>query len=33
MANSLRAVKPWVLTIWVVLVIEAALGIAQPDFF
>jgi hypothetical protein len=33
MADSLKAVKPWVLTIWVVLVIEAALGIAQPDFF
>ena len=33
MAHSLKAVKPWVVTIWVVLVIEAALGIAKPDFF
>jgi hypothetical protein len=33
MADSLKAVKPWVVTIWVVLVIEAALGIAKPDLF
>jgi len=30
MALSLKNVKPWVVTIWVVLVIEAALGIVKP---
>ena len=30
MALSLKSVKPWVVTIWVVLVIEAALGIVKP---
>ena len=30
MALSLKKVKPWVVTIWIVLVIEAALGIVKP---
>ncbi|MFQ3257129.1 MAG: hypothetical protein ACI9W7_001602, partial [Porticoccaceae bacterium] len=30
MALSLKKVKPWVVTIWVVLIIEAALGIVKP---
>ena len=33
MAISLRHVKPWVITIWVVLVLEAALGIVKPELF
>ena len=32
MALSLKKVKPWVVTIWIVLVIEAALGIVKPIF-
>jgi len=32
MITSLAKVKPWVITIWVVLIIEAALGIAKPMF-
>ena len=30
MANSLKRVKPWVVTIWAVLIMEGALGIAKP---
>ncbi len=30
MARSLRRMRPWVLCIWVVLVLEAWLGVAQP---
>lgn len=30
MQVSLRRVRPWVITIWLLLVVEAALGIAQP---
>ena len=30
MALSLKKVKPWVVTIWIALVIEAALGIVKP---
>lgn len=33
MIKSLSAVRPWVVTIWVMLVIEAWLGIAQPGGF
>ena len=32
MIASLNKVRPWVITIWVVLVIEAAVGIAKPVF-
>lgn len=32
MIASLNKVRPWVITIWVVLVIEAAVGIAKPMF-
>ena len=31
MALSLKKVKPWVVTIWIVLVIEAAIGIIKPN--
>jgi hypothetical protein len=30
MINSLKKVRPWVLAIWAVLVVEAALGIVKP---
>ena len=30
MQDSLNKVRPWVVTIWIVLIIEAALGIAKP---
>ncbi len=33
MAASLRCVKPWVIAIWGVLVLEAALGIVKPELF
>ncbi|WP_077343021.1 hypothetical protein [Pseudocolwellia agarivorans] len=32
MVISLNKVKPWVITIWVVLIFEAAIGIAKPMF-
>ena len=32
MTASLRRVRPWVVVIWVVLVLEAYLGIAKPSF-
>jgi len=30
MRRSLNRVRPWVITIWLLLVVEAALGVAQP---
>ncbi len=33
MRASLNRVRPWVVTIWVVLVLEAAIGIAKPALF
>jgi len=32
MIKSLNKVRPWVITIWIVLVVEAALGISKPLF-
>ncbi len=32
MIKSLNKVRPWVVTIWIVLIVEAALGIAKPMF-
>ena len=32
MVISLNKVKPWVITIWIVLIFEAAIGIAKPMF-
>jgi len=33
MRQSLNRVRPWVVTIWLILILEAGLGIAKPNLF